>query len=122
MGIPDAACGTQASALRSALNALFKEERLPDNPYFFLASVLGAYVDQSPLWRTPPSEVAAAYDLEGGVEVHDANACLCRVLERAAYGLPHVLRLVSKDGEDAAPPCACRPCCTAADSLPQTGR
>jgi hypothetical protein len=88
----------QTTAIRSALRTLFKQKRLPDNPYFFLASVLGAYVDQSPLWRTPDVEIAAAYDLEGGVEVLDAFTKLCRVMEHSAYGLPHVMRLVSKDG------------------------
>jgi hypothetical protein len=89
----------QTTAIRSALRTLFKQERLPDNPYFFLASVLGAYVDQSPLWHTPDIEIAAAYDLEGGVEVLDAFTKLCRVVEHSAYGLPHMMRLVSKDGE-----------------------
>lgn len=32
----------------------------------------------------------------------DAFTKLCRVVEHSAYGLPHVMRLVSKDGECAA--------------------
>jgi hypothetical protein len=89
----------QTTAIRDALKNLFRQERLPDNPYFFLASVLGAYVDQSPLWKTPATDIAASYDLEGGLEVVDYETKLCRVVEHAAFGLPHVLRLVSKDGE-----------------------
>lgn len=38
--------------MRDALKALFSEPRLPDNPYYYLANMLGAYVDQSPLWKT----------------------------------------------------------------------
>lgn len=41
----------QGPALRDALQSLFSEPRLPDNPYFYLASLLAAYVDQSPLWK-----------------------------------------------------------------------
>ncbi len=41
----------QGPALRDALKSLFSEPRLPDNPYFYLASLLAAYVDQSPLWK-----------------------------------------------------------------------
>ncbi len=101
-GRTDQTCAPQTSAIREALKNLFREERLPDNPYFFLASVLGAYVDQSPLWKMPATDIAAAYDLEGGVEVVDYDTKLCRVVEHPAFGLPHVLRLVSKDGEGAA--------------------
>lgn len=36
----------QTSAIRSSLKSLFAEPRLPDNPYYLLANVLGAYVDQ----------------------------------------------------------------------------
>lgn len=41
----------QASAVRDALKCLFSEKRLPDNPYYYLANVLAAYVDQSQLWK-----------------------------------------------------------------------
>lgn len=41
----------QASAVRDALKCLFSEARLPDNPYYYLANVLAAYVDQSQLWK-----------------------------------------------------------------------
>lgn len=50
--------------MRDALKQLFSEPRLPDNPYFYLANVLNAYVDQSQLWKCPAGDITAAYDLE----------------------------------------------------------
>lgn len=41
----------QTTAIRNSLKSLFAEPKLPDNPYYYLANVLGAYVDQSHLWR-----------------------------------------------------------------------
>lgn len=64
----------QTTAIRNSLKSLFKEKRLPDNPYYFLANVLGAYVDQSSLWREPAAQLVAVCDLDGGVEVVDATS------------------------------------------------
>lgn len=89
----------QASAIRDALKSLFSEPRLPDNPYFYLANVLNAYVDQSLLWKESDSGVMATYDDEGGVEVVYQATKLSRLTNTTnCWGLPHVLRLVSRKG------------------------
>lgn len=59
----------QTFALTDALKALFSEPRLPDNPCFYLANVLSAYVDQSPLWKQSRETITAAIDDAAGVEV-----------------------------------------------------
>ena len=90
----------QTSALRGALASLFALPQLPDNPYYFLAQSLSAYLDQSDLWRASDAEIVGPYDLEGGVEVVEpaTRACQLGAGEADAIGLPHVMRLVSRDG------------------------
>jgi len=124
------------------LKSLFSAPRLPDNPYYYLANFLGAYVDQvclhidvfsfpasalacwnipstthhvlqvqtghthramyqqNALWRDPDATLLAALDGGGGLEVADADTRLCKLACcTQAWGLPHVLRLVAKEGE-----------------------
>ena len=74
----------------------------PCSPYYYLASVLGAHVDQSDLWKQPDAAVAAQLDAEGGLEVADPHLGLCGLASFAhAWGLPHVLRVASKEGGEA---------------------
>ncbi|KAI8469832.1 MAG: hypothetical protein J3K34DRAFT_511818 [Monoraphidium minutum] len=88
-----------ASAIHDSLKSLFAEPRLPDNPYYYLANVLSAHVDRGPLWQLPDAAVAAAADAEGGAEVADPATRLCRLSSFSnAWGLAHVLRVVSKEG------------------------
>jgi hypothetical protein len=78
---------------------LFAEPRLPDNPYYYLASTLAAYVDQDTLWKQPDLSIAGAFDDDGGLEMLDTGTKLCRLAGQGkAWGLPHVLRLASKQG------------------------
>lgn len=92
----------QAAAVRDALKGLFSEPRLPDNPYYYLANVLVAYVDQSSLWKVSNQAIMSAYDLEGGLEVVTSDMKLCKLAtSKHCYGMPHVLRMVSRDGRSA---------------------
>lgn len=46
-------------------------------------------------------QVVEPYDIDADIEVLDPESRLCRLAasdKAAAYGLPHVLRLVSRDG------------------------
>ncbi len=89
----------QTTAIRDSLKSLFAEPRLPDNPYYYLANVLGAYVDRTPLWKEADAAILSAIDMEGGVEIGDGALKLCKLAAFGqAWGLPHVLRLVSKEG------------------------
>ncbi|KAF5834756.1 hypothetical protein DUNSADRAFT_8444 [Dunaliella salina] len=86
-------------AIRDALKSLFSEPRLPDNPYFYLASLLAAYVDQSPLWKLSDADIASTFDMECAVEVVQPDTKLCRHAQTPhCYGLPHVVRLAPKSG------------------------
>lgn len=99
----ESACpSAQVSAIRNTLQALFSEARLPDNPYYFLSSVLSAYVDQSALWLEANDEgILSVYEYDGSIDVLDPRTGLCcHSGTEHCYGLPHVLRLVSKDGEN----------------------
>ncbi len=62
--------------------------------------MLGAYVDQSPLWKEPHDEhVVLPYELEGAAAVVQPGAALCAHAGAPhCFGLPHVVRLVSRDG------------------------
>jgi hypothetical protein len=72
------------------------------SPCYYLASALAAHVDQGPLWRAHDAAVAAAIDAEGGVELADPATKLCGFTSFAhAWGLPHVLRIASREGEAA---------------------
>jgi hypothetical protein len=88
----------QTSALKQALHHLFSQAKLPDNPHYFLAHYLSAYVDQSAIWREEDGTLLASYDLEGSIHVVDTSNKLCE-LSTHCYGLPHVLRLASKSGK-----------------------
>lgn len=89
----------QADAIRDSLKALFSEPLLPDNPYYYLASALGAYVDQSALWSESDVNIISSIDVEGVVDIADAASKLCRLsASNCVLGLPHVLRAVSKEG------------------------
>lgn len=90
----------QAAALRDSLKSLFSEPSLPDNPFHYLARILGAYVDANALWALPDDALLACLDEQGGgLEVADAGSKLCRLSAAATvFGLPHVLRCASKDG------------------------
>jgi hypothetical protein len=93
----------QATAIRDGLKSLFAEPRLPDNPYYYLASALGAYVDQNDLWQESDLSLLTALDSEGGLEVADPSSKLCKLASCSnVWGLPHVLRCVSKEGNCAA--------------------
>ncbi|KAG1662271.1 hypothetical protein FOA52_002160 [Chlamydomonas sp. UWO 241] len=85
------------TAIRDCLKSLFQEGSLPDNPFLFLANRLDAYVDQSSLWKKSDAEILSKYDLEGNVEVVSEEIRLCKYSAADAFGLPHVLRLVSRD-------------------------
>jgi hypothetical protein len=90
----------QATAIRDGLKSLFAEPRLPDNPYYYLASALGAYVDQNDLWQESDLSLLTALDNEGGLEVADQSSRLCKLASCGnVWGLPHVLRCVSKEGK-----------------------
>jgi hypothetical protein len=94
----------QTQALRDALRALFSEPRLPANPYYFLSSVLGAYVDQSPLWKAADGAVLGRVGVDAEDDgfplvLHAGSALCCHTGTPHAVGLPHVLRLVNKHGE-----------------------
>ncbi|GAX80614.1 hypothetical protein CEUSTIGMA_g8049.t1 [Chlamydomonas eustigma] len=87
-----------ASAVRDCLRGLFSESRLPDNPYLYLANQLGAYIDQSSLWQQSDTNISSSYDSEGVVEVLYPDTKICKHSgTNSCYGLPHVLRLVSKE-------------------------
>jgi hypothetical protein len=45
---------------------LFAEPRLPDNPYYYLASTLAAYVDQDTLWKQPDLAIAGETEKKNG--------------------------------------------------------
>ncbi|WIA30633.1 hypothetical protein OEZ86_000711 [Tetradesmus obliquus] len=88
-----------ATAIRDSLKSLFAEPRLPDNPYYYLASALGAYVDQNDLWQESDLSLLTALDNEGGLEVADQSSRLCKLAACGnVWGLPHMLRCVSKEG------------------------
>lgn len=53
---------------------------------------------QSALWKESDASILSAYELKGSVEVVSEEIRLCRHSECDAFGLPHVLRLVSRDG------------------------
>lgn len=91
----------QVPALRDTLRALFSEPRLPDNPYYYLSHTLGAYVDQSPLWKeTNDEHILSPYELEGSVTVVEPQTALCGHSGTShCYGLPHIIRLVARDGQ-----------------------
>lgn len=90
----------QATAIRDSLKSLFAEPRLPDNPYYHLASALGAYVDQNDLWQESDLSLLTALDNEGGLEVADQSSRLCKLAACGnVWGLPHMLRCVSKEGQ-----------------------
>lgn len=93
----------QADAIRDSLKSLFSEAVLPDNPYYYLASALGAYVDQNALWAENDVSIITAIDNEGGgLDVADAANKLCKLAASSCsvvLGLPHVLRTVSKEGQ-----------------------
>ncbi|GLI65138.1 hypothetical protein VaNZ11_008596, partial [Volvox africanus] len=108
-----------ASTLRAALQSLFSEPRLPDNPYYYLASTLAAHVDQSQVWTTPAVDLLAAYDVEGGLEPLYGDLQLCKIPNfNHCFGLPHVLRVASREGAsflhevlvNSLPECVFRPC------------
>jgi hypothetical protein len=44
---------------------------LPDNPYFYLASLLAAYVDQSPLWKQVTARLFLNLWVKGGHAQHN---------------------------------------------------
>lgn len=89
----------QADAIRDSLKSLFSETELPDNPYYYLAAALGAYVDQNPLWAEPDVNIILKLDQDGGMDVVDAASKLCKLAAAGCVlGLPHVLRAVSKEG------------------------
>jgi hypothetical protein len=89
----------QATAIRDSLKSLFAEPRLPDNPYYYLASALGAYVDQNDLWQESDLSILTALDNEGGLEIADSSSRLCKLASCSnVWGLPHVLRCVNKEG------------------------
>lgn len=70
------------------------------SPFYYLANVLSAHVDQSQLWKESDLAIASTLDAEGGIEIADANSKLCRLASFSrAWGLPHMLRLVSKEGK-----------------------
>jgi hypothetical protein len=86
----------QADAVRDSLKSLFSEAALPDNPFYYLAAALGAYVDQNALWSQTDVEVISALDSEAGLDVADASSKLCKLAASSCvWGLPHVLRTVS---------------------------
>jgi hypothetical protein len=90
------------TAITDSLKSLFAEPRLPDNPYYYLANSLAAYVDHSDLWRESDLWIAFTLDNEGGIEVVDASTKLSRLASNGqAWGLPHLVRLVSKEGRAA---------------------
>ena len=45
------------------------QSKLPDNPYLYLANQLGAYIDQSALWKESDASITADYDADGSIEV-----------------------------------------------------
>lgn len=71
------------------------------SPYYYLANALGAFVDQSPLWKESDASIAAALDAEaGGLEIADAATRLCGLGSFThAWGLPHIMRIACKEGE-----------------------
>jgi hypothetical protein len=98
----------QTDAIRDSLKSLFSSSSsssiLPDNPFHNLAASLGAFVDQSPLWGAADADIIAALDSDGALELADAGTRLCRLASTATasstvLGLPHVLRCVSREGE-----------------------
>ncbi|MEW5304662.1 MAG: hypothetical protein WDW38_009787 [Sanguina aurantia] len=90
-----------APAIRNALRSLFREPRLPDNPYLYLANNLNAYVDQSRPWLASATEILSSYDADAGLEVLHPLSRLCRLDGGSGcYGLPHVLRAASQAGVD----------------------
>lgn len=89
----------QADAIRDSLKSLFSEPELPDNPYYYLAAALGAYVDQNALWSETDVGIISALDNEGGLDVAEASSKLCKLAaSNCVLGLPHVLRTVSNVG------------------------
>lgn len=72
------------------------------SPHYYLASALAAHVDQGDLWKASDASIAAAVDADGGAEVLDAATRLCGLSDCThAWGLPHVLRLASREGAHA---------------------
>ena len=70
------------------------------SPFYYLANILSAHVDRGALWQQPDAAIAAAVDADSGAEHADPASRLCRLSSFAhAWGLAHVLRVASKEGE-----------------------
>lgn len=89
------------SALQSALATLLEQEYLPDNPAYFLASVLMAYNDRAVVWSMTDQAILREMDSSTPL-VHDASRLICRLGHSSeACGLPHVIRCIDATGLDA---------------------
>jgi hypothetical protein len=87
-----------AAALRAGLHTLLGQEALPDNPAFFLASVIMAYQDRAPGWSEEAETLLAELDASSPM-VHDASRLVCKLSSSAhAWGLPHVIRAINAQG------------------------
>jgi hypothetical protein len=86
------------SALQAALRTLLQQQTLPDNPFFFLATVLLAFHDRSVLWREPAEDLVCRLDANVPL-VKDSVRCICKLSDfPLALGLPHVLRFANSNG------------------------
>jgi hypothetical protein len=87
-----------ACALQVALRTLLQQPGLPDNPFFFLATVLMAFHDRSATWSEPAEDLV--YRLDAYVPLMKDNyRCICTLSEfPQALGLPHVLRFANPSG------------------------
>ena len=98
--LSDAETGV-SSALACALQKLLEQEALPDNPAFFIASVLMAYQDRAPAWSESREDLLGELDINSPT-VHDASRLVCKLASSEhAWGLPHVVRCLSTQGIEA---------------------
>eukprot|EP00878_Enallax_costatus_P029555 GHUV01032063.1.p1 GENE.GHUV01032063.1~~GHUV01032063.1.p1 ORF type:complete len:232 (-),score=35.40 GHUV01032063.1:710-1405(-) len=89
----------QLRQVRSLLFHFVLVAATADNPYYYLASALGAYVDENVLWNEPDILLVSNFDNEGGLEVADPVTKLCKLASNGTvWGLPHVLRCISQEG------------------------
>ena len=85
-------------ALSAAMRKLFQQRNLPENPAYFLANVLTAFYDRSPVWTLDGNLILREVDASG-VQVHAGRTKLCTLGEyTGAWGLPHVMRCISVKG------------------------
>jgi len=61
------------------------KDQLPDNPYLYLANQLGAFIDQSYLWKENDMTVLSEYDTDGGITLGDGGGMTAAFIISACW-------------------------------------